>query len=215
MVGFVNDDRVRPSRNFVQLFLVIPAAQQIGMVENFEARENPADVGKIFSNRLFPDRYAARLRHNQRHQLPIPQDQAFDQHQTNERLPQSDAIAQKRSSMLPRDLHQRFVAILLVAIHDRVNARTVVLSAGPLPLIIGHLMPAIEFLHGFGIHLEGQILFDMPFDDTQQVWSNILGLLPMPFEPGLQLRHISRRFALDVQLHIFSDAGNTEITGTD
>jgi hypothetical protein len=75
----------------------------------------PAKVG-------LPDTLLGGLGCEQHDTLAFMQDEALDQHQADERLAQTHAIAQEGATVLPGDLHERPVRFLLVAVEVREHA---------------------------------------------------------------------------------------------
>ena len=65
MVGLVNDDGVGQRGDIVELLLVVTAAEQVGVVEDFEVGEDAADVGQVAAERLLPHRLAGGLGHDE------------------------------------------------------------------------------------------------------------------------------------------------------
>src|SRR5205807_523370 len=131
-------------------------------------------------------------------------------HQTHERLAETDAVAKERSIVTPADVQERVIALFLVLVEDWINLR---LAAFPFGFAGGVMLE--QLLQCFGINIERRIFVDLPLDDANDFLCNVLGLLPMLLEPGLELGHVTRRTNLNVEFNILREARNGEITRTD
>ncbi len=63
-----------------------------------------------------PDGFFCRFRREKDNALAFVQNEPLNQHQSDERLPETNAVAKKRATLLVRDLHQRPVGLLLVTV---------------------------------------------------------------------------------------------------
>jgi len=108
--------------------------------------------------------------------------------------------------VLPRDVKQRVVALLLVVVQHRVHFR------GPVfPFRLRRRVVLEQFLQRLGIHLERRVLVYVPLDHPDHVRHDLLRLLPVLLVPFLQPRHIPRRPDLNVQLHILGQTRHGEV----
>ena len=81
--------------------------------------------------------------------FPLVQDEPLDEHETHERLAETNAIAQEATAMLARDLHQRPVRLFLIAVELREHLR-----AGFFPLAGRHLMAAKELVQRLRVDIK-------------------------------------------------------------
>ena len=101
-----------------------------------DVRKQPVQVG-------LPYRLLGGLRCEQHDTFALVKDEPLDQHQADEGLAETHAVAEERAAVLPGDLHERPVRLLLVAIEVREHARPCLV-----PLGRGQLVPAEELLQG-------------------------------------------------------------------
>ena len=76
----------------------------------------PPMCGRYSTDQRLPDRLLGGLGREEHDSLALVQDQTLDEHQTDERLAETDAVAEEGPAVLSRDLHQRPVRLLLIAI---------------------------------------------------------------------------------------------------
>src|SRR5262249_9014197 len=74
----------------------------------------------------------------------------LDQHESDKRFSKTDAVTQKRSTVLACDFHDRTVGFLLVTIELSKHSR-----AGFIPFGSRQLMPAKKLLKRLSVHVEG------------------------------------------------------------
>ena len=92
-----------------------PFAAEVGVAEDGEVAEvgaaaDTADVGQPVAQMRLPDRLLRRLRREEHDALALVEDEPLDEHQADEGLAETDAVAEERAAVLAGDLHQRPVA---------------------------------------------------------------------------------------------------------
>ena len=122
----------------------------------------PPMCGELLAQMRLPDRLLRCLRREQHDPLALVQDEPLDQHQADERLAEADAVAEERAAVLARDLHQRPVGLLLVAVELREHLRLRLV-----PLAGGDLVAAEELVERLRVDLERRVLADVPLDDLE------------------------------------------------
>ena len=70
-------------------------------------------------------------------------------------------------------------------------------------------------MEGFGVDLEGRVLLGVPLDDFDDIFGDLLSLVPVVFEPLLQLGDFAGALDLDVELDVGCQSGCGEVTGAD
>src|SRR5207245_11313517 len=108
-------------------------------------------------------------------------------------LAQADTVTEEGTTMLARDLHESPVAFLLVPVENREHSRLALL-----PLARGDLVTLEELVQGGRVDIKRREEAGVPIDDGPHVARYILGGLPVVFEPGLKLRHLSAALYLDI-----------------
>ena len=126
--------------------------------------------------------------------LALVQDQALDQHETDEGLAETDPIAQEGAAVLPGDLHERPVRLLLVAIEARKHARV-----GFIPLGRRQFVATEELLQRLRVDVKRRIVMRMARDRVDDGLVDPARLVPVLLEPLLQLRDFARALDLDVE----------------
>ena len=149
VVRLVDDDDVGQLGDPPEALREVALAAEVGVAEDGEVAEvgaaaDAADVRQPFAQVRLPDALLGRLRGEQDDALALVQDEALDQHQADEGLAEADAVAEERAAVLARDLHQRPVGFLLVAVELREHLRP-----GLVPLGRGQLVAAEELLKAF------------------------------------------------------------------
>src|SRR6266516_4242406 len=89
------------------------------MAENRQIAEvfaNPTDVRQPLTQVRLPYTFLGRLWSKQDHSLAFVQNETLNQHQAHEGLAQTNAVAQECPAILPGNLHQSPVGLLLIAI---------------------------------------------------------------------------------------------------
>ena len=157
VVGLVDDDYVRQFRDAPEALGEVALAPQISVVEDRQVAEVPtpadsADVRKPVAQVRLPHPFPGRLRCEEDDALAFAQHKALDQHQADERLAETHAVAKEGAAVPPGDLHERPVRLLLVAIQLVEHLRT-----GLVPLGRGELVTPEELLQGLGVDIEGRI----------------------------------------------------------
>ena len=64
-----------------------------------------------------------------------------------------------------------------------------------------------KFLEGLGVNLKRRVVSDLAFDHAHDVWRDVLSLLPVEFEPLLELSDVTGGAHLNVQLDVLGEAG--------
>ena len=105
---------------------------------------------------------AGRLRHEEGDALALVLDEALDDHEPDERLAETDAVAEEGAAVLAGDLDERLVALPLVLVEPGEH-----LGLAVLPLSGGQLVAAEELLQSLGVDLEGSVLAGVAFDDLR------------------------------------------------
>ncbi len=187
-----------------------PFPVQVGVVQNNEVAEvAAANVAQVTADCRLPDRLAAALRDEQKDVLLLLHDEPFDQHQADEGLAETDAVAQERAAVLRRDLDQVLVAVLLVLVEHRIHLRDCTL-----PLAGGHLVAAQQLLQRLGVDLERRVLVDVTLDDPEDLGRDVFGSLPVLLVPLLEHGDLGAG-DLDVQLDVLGQARIGEVRRAD
>jgi hypothetical protein len=134
------------------------------------------------------------------------QHQSLNEHQANEGLAETDTVAKKRPTVLPRDLHQRPVRLLLVTVDPGEHPR-----ASFVPLGCGQLVSAEELLERFRVNIERRVGAGMALNKPEDVVRHILRVIPVVFEPLLQLGDFAAALHLDVELYVLREARTGEV----
>ena len=213
MVGLVDEDCIDAFADTLEFAVEAAPALEVRMIVDLQTAVRPAEVGEVTVEGGLPDRLASRLRHEEGDVLTVVE-QAFDEHQPDERLAQPDAVAKKRAAVLPRYFQERVIAFLLILVEDGVHVRSTPFGPGQFPLAGGHLVPFEKLLQGFGVDLKGGVFADVPLDEPQNLRRDVLGGVPMFFVPLLQDGD-RRAGDLHVQLDVLGDAGVREVGRTD
>ena len=137
----VDDDDVGEFRNALETLREVPLASEVGVAEDGQVAEvrataDAADVRKPPTQVGLPHALLGRLRCEQHDTLALVKDEPLDQHQTDEGLAKTHAVTEERTAVLPGDLHERPVRLLLIAIDVREHARPCLV-----PLGRGQLVP--------------------------------------------------------------------------
>ena len=135
-----------------------------------------------------PDRLLRRLRREEHDPLALVQDQPLDEHQPDEGLAQTNAVAEERAAVLAGDLHQRPVGLLLIAIELREHC-----GAGLVPLASGDLVSTEELVERLRVNLERRVLANVALDDVEDLSGDVLARVPVLLEPLLELGDLAGR----------------------
>ena len=154
VVRLVDDDDVGEFRDAAETLREVPLASEVGVAEDGQVAEvrataDAADVRKPSTQMGLPHALLGSLRCEQHDTLALVKDEPFDQHQTDEGLAKTHAVTEERPAVLPGDLHERPVRLLLIAIEVREHAR-----ARLVPLGRGQLVPPEELLQGLRVDVE-------------------------------------------------------------
>ena len=99
VVGLVDDDDVRLLPDAVHhrrpVHVIRLVAREVRVIDDLERQEPAQQFRTVVLDRRLPDRLATRLRHDQRHAPSIVHDQPFEQHEADERLAETHAVAQE------------------------------------------------------------------------------------------------------------------------
>ena len=95
------------------------------------AASTPPMCAEPLAQVRLPHRLLRGLRREQHDTLALVQDEPLDQHQPDERLAETDAVAEERAAVLAGDLHQRPVRLLLVAVELGEHLRLRLTSHSP------------------------------------------------------------------------------------
>ena len=149
------------------------------------------------------------LRCEQRDTLALVKDEPLDQHQADEGLAQAHPVTEECTAVLPGDLHERPVRLLLIAVEVREHARPCLV-----PLCRGQLVPPEELLQGLRVDVEWRIQVRMAGDRFDDSLGDVSRFVPMYLEPFLELRDLARTLNLDIQLDILRETRSREVAGT-
>ena len=149
-----------------------------------------------------------RLRCEQHDTLALVKDEPLDQHQTDEGLAKTHAVTEERTAVLPGDLHERPIRLLLIAIEVREHARPCLV-----PLGRGQLVPPEELLQGLRVDVERRIRVRMSRDRLNDGLADHTRFVPVRLEPLLELRDLARALDLDIQLDVLRETRPREVAG--
>ena len=149
-----------------------------------------------------------RLRCEQCDTLTIVKDEPFDQHQTDEGLAETHAVTEERTAVLPGDLHERPVRLLLIAIEVREHARPCFV-----PLGRGQLVSPEELLQGLRVDVEWRIQVRMARDRLDDGLGDPARFVPVRLEPLLELRDFAGALDLYVKLDVLRETRPREVAG--
>ena len=142
-------------------------------------------------------RINSRLGCEQHDTLALVKDEPLDQHQTDEGLAKTHAVTKERTAVLPGDLHERPVRLLLIAIKVREHARPSLV-----PLGRGQLVPPEELLQSLRVDIEWRIQVRVARDRLDDGLGDVSRFVPVRLEPLLKLRDLARALDLDIQFDI-------------
>ena len=179
-----------------------------GQVAEVRATADAADVRKPPTQVGLPYPLLGRLRCEQRDTLALVKDEPLDQHQTDEGLAKTHAITEERTAVLPGDLQERPVRLLLIAIEVREHARPCLV-----PLSRTQIVPPEELLQGFRVDVERRIQVRMARDRLDDVLGDLFRFVPVRLEPLLELRDLARALNLDVQFDVLRETRPREVAG--
>ena len=157
VVRFVDDNDVGEFCYAPETLREGSLASEVGVAEDGQVAEvrataDAADVWKPPTQVGLPYPLLGRLRCEQRDTLALVKDEPLDQHQTDEGLAKTHAITKERTAVLPGDLQERPVRLLLIAIEVREHARPCLV-----PLGRAQIVPPEELLQGFRVDVERRI----------------------------------------------------------
>ena len=157
VMGLVDDHDVGELGDPAEALREVALAAEVGVAEDGEVAEvgaaaDAADVRQPLAQVRLPDAFLRRLRSEQHDALALVQDQPLDQHQPDEGLAETDAVAEEGAAVLAGDLHQRPVGLLLVAVEPGEHLR-----AGLVPLGRGQLVAAEELLQRLRVDVERRV----------------------------------------------------------
>ena len=164
-------------------------------------RKPPTQVG-------LPYPLLGRLRCEQCDTLALVKDEPLDQHQTDEGLAETHAVTEERTAVLPGDLHERPVRLLLIAIEVPEHARPCLV-----PLGRGQLVSPEELLQGLRVDVEWRIQVRMARDRLDDGLGDPARLVPVRLEPLLELRDLAGALDLYVQLDVLRETWPREVAG--
>ena len=157
-----------------------------------------------------PHSFPGSLRGEKDDALALVQHQTLDEHQSNESLAETHAVAKEGTAVSPGDLHERPIRLLLVAIQLVEHLRS-----GLVPLGRGELVTPEELLQGLGVDIEGRIEARVACNRLDDGIVDLAGELPVRLEPLLKRRDLASTLDLDVQLDVLGQAGPGEVAGAD
>ena len=206
VVRLVDDHDVGQLRDAPEALRKVALATEVGVAEDGEVAEvraaaDAADVRQPFAQVRLPDALLRCLRREQHDALALVQDEPLDQHQAHERLAETDAIAEERAAVLARDLHERPVGLLLIAVDAREHLR-----AGLVPLGRGQLVATEELLQRLRVDVERRVQARVPRDGLDDRVGHFGRLVPVRLEPLLELSDFARALDLDVELDVLREA---------
>ena len=108
----------------------VALASEIGVAEDGQVAEvraaaDTADVRKPLPQVRLPYPLLGGLRCEQHDTPALVKDESLDQHQADEGLAKTHAVTEERTAVLPGDLHERPVRLLLIAVEVRGTCATV------------------------------------------------------------------------------------------
>ena len=215
VVGLVDDHDVGELGDPPEPLREVALAAEVGVAEDGEVAEvgaaaDAADVRQPLAQVRLPDALLRRLRSEQHDALALVQDEALDQHQPDEGLAETDAVAEECAAVLARDLHQRPVGLLLVAVELREHLR-----AGLVPLGRGQLVAAEELLQRLRVDVERRVEARVALDGLDDRVGDVRRLVPVRLEPLLELGDLARALDLDVQFDVLGQAWAREVARAD
>ena len=213
VVRFVDDDDVGEFCYASETIREGPFASEVGVAEDGQVAEvrataDAADVRKPPTQVRLPYALLGRLRCEQRDTLALVKDEPLDQHQTDEGFPKTHAITEERTAVLPSDLQERPVRLLLIAIKVREHARPCLV-----PLGRAQIVPPEELLQGLRVDVERRIQVRMARDRLDDGLGDLPRFVPMRLEPLLELRDLARTLDLDVQFYVLRETRAREVAG--
>ena len=122
VVRFVDHDGIRQAGDPLEPLGVLQRGpREVRVAEHGQVREvsrstNAADVSEVSFELRHPNRVLDRLRGEQDDALVLVEDEPLEQHEADEGLAETNAVAQKRPAVLARNAHHRPVGLLLVPI---------------------------------------------------------------------------------------------------
>src|SRR5438067_2211723 len=121
MVGLVDYKNV--CHLFDSLYAVgkVPAAQEIGVVQDHQIAELTEQVWQPFAKNSFPNCFAPRLWYKKGDAFSLPLDEIFNQHESDKGFPQTNAITQERTPVLLGDFYKFVKSVFLVLVQYRVD----------------------------------------------------------------------------------------------
>ena len=214
VVRLVDQDDVGEFRNAVETLREVPLASEVGVAEDGQVAEvrataDTANVRKPPTQVGLPHALLGRFRCEQHDTLALVKDEPLDQHQTDEGLAKTHAVTEERTAVLPGDLHERPVRLLLIAIDVREHARPCLV-----PLGRGQLVPPEELLQGLRVDVEWRIQVRMARDRLDDGLGDLSRFGPMCLEPLLELRDLARALDLDVQFDVLCETRPREVAGS-
>ena len=213
VMRLINNHHICQFRNALEALREVAFAAQVRMAEYRQVAKvciatHPANMRQPVTQVWFPHAFARALGRKQHHALALVQHHALNQHQAHKRLAKAHAVAQERAAMLARNLNQRPVRLLLVAVQVLEHARLVLVPLGG-----RHLMPAKELLQRLGIHIKRRVRLHLPVNCGDDGLAHIAGRVPVQLKPFLQLRHFARTLHLHIQLYVGCKAGLGKVAG--
>lgn len=148
-----------------------------------------------------PHAFLGRLGRKEHDPLAFMQNEPFDQHQSDEGFAEADAVAEERATMLARDLHERPVGLLLIAVNPREHLR-----AGLVPLSRSQFVAAEEFLQRLRVDVARRVGVRVARDGLDDGVGDIASIVPVDLEPLLKLRDLTCALDLDVELDVLGQA---------
>src|ERR1035437_3579316 len=100
MVGLIDNDDISQLLNPAEPIRKFAATQQVRVVVYRQIAVLAEQLGQILPQLALPDRLARGLRNKERYPLALALDERFDEHQADECLAQSHAIAQECAMVL-------------------------------------------------------------------------------------------------------------------
>ena len=164
------------------------------------------DVRQPLAQVRLPHALFRRLGSEQHHALAFVQHQPLDKHQAHEGLAEANAVAEEGATVLARDLHERPVRLLLVAVDPGKHLR-----AGLVPLGRGQLVPAEELLQRLRVDVERRVEMRVARDGLDDGVGHLARVVPVLFEPLLELRDLAGALDLDVELDVLGQARSGEV----
>ena len=177
-----------------------------GEVAEVGVAADTSDVWQPFPQVRLPHGFLRRLGSEQHHAFAFVQHEPLDQHQTHEGLAEADAVAEEGAAVLARDLQQRPVGFLLIAVDLGKHLRL-----GFFPLGIGELVSAKVLLECLRVDVERRVKMRVARNGFDNRVGRFAGVVPVCLEPFLELIHLAGALDLYVQLDIRGQAGLREV----